>query len=327
MRSRDKPSFDRSRRRPRRTRRGVGPGVGRLHAVEGALGLRRRILRLREQHGHVGSERVAVGAHPGSEARRLHARQHALGGVLRLVRVVVSRPCGRHGTESDDQCDCDHEYQHRDGDLAHGRCDTPTSRPSTAPFRARGTGVLGGHADEARERQEREAVRGPEEEGHVEGSAQPRSPTHPTRRSTAARSRGRAATRNRVARPHSTRPQAERAARPRRRRARRSDDLRLHPVERRARARDLVRNAARAEEVGFDFASISDHYHPWVSAQGHSPFVWSVLGGIAASTERMRGRRRRDVPDRAHPPGRDRAGGGHHVAVVRGAVLPRARHR
>ena len=31
--------------------------------------------------------------------------------------------------------------------------------------------------------------------------------------------------------------------------------------------------------------SISDHYHPWVSHQGHSPFVWSVLGGIARATE------------------------------------------
>ena len=50
---------------------------------------------------------------------------------------------------------------------------------------------------------------------------------------------------------------------------------------------DLVRNARRAEDAGFDFASISDHYHPWVSAQGHSPFVWSVLGAIAASTERL----------------------------------------
>lgn len=49
----------------------------------------------------------------------------------------------------------------------------------------------------------------------------------------------------------------------------------------------LVTNARRAEEVGFDFASISDHYHPWVEAQGHSGFVWSVLGAIAASTERM----------------------------------------
>jgi coenzyme F420-dependent glucose-6-phosphate dehydrogenase len=52
--------------------------------------------------------------------------------------------------------------------------------------------------------------------------------------------------------------------------------------------RELVDHAAQAERAGFDFASISDHYHPWVSAQGHSPFVWSVLGGIAARTERMR---------------------------------------
>jgi G6PDH family F420-dependent oxidoreductase len=51
---------------------------------------------------------------------------------------------------------------------------------------------------------------------------------------------------------------------------------------------DLVRNARRAEEVGFDFVSVSDHFHPWVSAQGHSPFVWTVLGAIAATTERLR---------------------------------------
>ncbi len=50
---------------------------------------------------------------------------------------------------------------------------------------------------------------------------------------------------------------------------------------------DLVYNARRAEEVGFDFALVSDHYHPWVSEQGHSPFVWSVLGGIAQVTERL----------------------------------------
>jgi G6PDH family F420-dependent oxidoreductase len=50
----------------------------------------------------------------------------------------------------------------------------------------------------------------------------------------------------------------------------------------------LVANARRAEAAGFEFASISDHYHPWVSAQGHSPFVWSVLGGIAGATDRMR---------------------------------------
>ncbi len=51
---------------------------------------------------------------------------------------------------------------------------------------------------------------------------------------------------------------------------------------------DLVRHARLAEEAGFTFALISDHYHPWVDAQGHSPFVWSVIGGIAQVTERLR---------------------------------------
>jgi coenzyme F420-dependent glucose-6-phosphate dehydrogenase len=51
---------------------------------------------------------------------------------------------------------------------------------------------------------------------------------------------------------------------------------------------DLVQHARRAEETGFEFALISDHYHPWVSAQGNSPFVWAVLGGIAQVTTRLR---------------------------------------
>jgi G6PDH family F420-dependent oxidoreductase len=50
---------------------------------------------------------------------------------------------------------------------------------------------------------------------------------------------------------------------------------------------DLVRNAALAEEAGFEFALISDHFHPWIDRQGESAFVWSVLGGIAAATERL----------------------------------------
>ena len=50
---------------------------------------------------------------------------------------------------------------------------------------------------------------------------------------------------------------------------------------------DLVANARRAEEAGFDFAMISDHFHPWIDKQGQSPFVWSVLGGIASTTERI----------------------------------------
>lgn len=36
---------------------------------------------------------------------------------------------------------------------------------------------------------------------------------------------------------------------------------------------ELVGNAVRAEALGFEFLSISDHYHPWVQTQGHSPFV------------------------------------------------------
>lgn len=44
--------------------------------------------------------------------------------------------------------------------------------------------------------------------------------------------------------------------------------------------RDLVHIATLADDAGFDFVSISDHYHPWLDAQGHSPFVWAVLGAI-----------------------------------------------
>ena len=51
---------------------------------------------------------------------------------------------------------------------------------------------------------------------------------------------------------------------------------------------DLVRHAGLAEEAGFEFLSISDHYHPWIDRQGHSAFVWAVIGGIAATTERIR---------------------------------------
>jgi coenzyme F420-dependent glucose-6-phosphate dehydrogenase len=51
---------------------------------------------------------------------------------------------------------------------------------------------------------------------------------------------------------------------------------------------DLVRNARLAEEAGFGFGFISDHFHPWVDAQGHSPFVWAVIGSIAQVTERLR---------------------------------------
>ena len=51
---------------------------------------------------------------------------------------------------------------------------------------------------------------------------------------------------------------------------------------------DIVRHARRAEEAGFSFALISDHFHPWIDRQGQSPFVWGVLGAIAAETESLR---------------------------------------
>lgn len=51
---------------------------------------------------------------------------------------------------------------------------------------------------------------------------------------------------------------------------------------------DLVKYAQAAERAGFTFSLISDHFHPWVSEQGHSPFVWSVIGAIAQATESLR---------------------------------------
>jgi len=51
--------------------------------------------------------------------------------------------------------------------------------------------------------------------------------------------------------------------------------------------RRLVELGELAERHGFDFVSISDHFHPWVDAQGHSPFVWSVLGALAERTSQI----------------------------------------
>ncbi len=49
----------------------------------------------------------------------------------------------------------------------------------------------------------------------------------------------------------------------------------------------LVRSAVLAEEVGFSFAVVSDHFHPWTDQQGESPFVWTVIGAIARETEAL----------------------------------------
>lgn len=44
---------------------------------------------------------------------------------------------------------------------------------------------------------------------------------------------------------------------------------------------ELVRQAVRAEAAGFERLWISDHFHPWNDDQGHSPFVWSVIGALS----------------------------------------------
>ncbi|GAA1036855.1 LLM class F420-dependent oxidoreductase [Streptomyces murinus] len=51
--------------------------------------------------------------------------------------------------------------------------------------------------------------------------------------------------------------------------------------------RELVEHVVGAEEAGFDFSVISDHYFPWLRAQGHSPYAWSVLGAAAQATSRI----------------------------------------
>jgi coenzyme F420-dependent glucose-6-phosphate dehydrogenase len=54
-----------------------------------------------------------------------------------------------------------------------------------------------------------------------------------------------------------------------------------HPPDR------LLQHARKAEEVGFDFLTVSDHFHPWISAQGESPFVWNILGALSQVTEEI----------------------------------------
>ena len=48
--------------------------------------------------------------------------------------------------------------------------------------------------------------------------------------------------------------------------------------------RQLMQYAQMGERAGLSDILISDHYHPWTERQGESPFVWSVIGAIAAST-------------------------------------------
>jgi G6PDH family F420-dependent oxidoreductase len=49
----------------------------------------------------------------------------------------------------------------------------------------------------------------------------------------------------------------------------------------------LIRDIQLAEQAGFDFSVISDHYQPWLDSQGHSGYCWSILGAAAQATERI----------------------------------------
>ncbi len=54
-----------------------------------------------------------------------------------------------------------------------------------------------------------------------------------------------------------------------------------------SRADQLVGDVRLAEQAGFDFSVISDHFQPWLQEQGHSPYAWAVLGAAAQATERI----------------------------------------
>ena len=45
--------------------------------------------------------------------------------------------------------------------------------------------------------------------------------------------------------------------------------------------RELVEQARRAQDAGFEALWISDHFHPWNDEQGHSPFVWATIGALS----------------------------------------------
>jgi G6PDH family F420-dependent oxidoreductase len=51
--------------------------------------------------------------------------------------------------------------------------------------------------------------------------------------------------------------------------------------------KDLIAQAVQAQQAGFEGLWISDHYHPWNDAQGHSGFVWGTIGAIAQAAPGM----------------------------------------
>jgi coenzyme F420-dependent glucose-6-phosphate dehydrogenase len=50
---------------------------------------------------------------------------------------------------------------------------------------------------------------------------------------------------------------------------------------------DLVRHAVLAEEAGFDFVLVSEHFHPWVDDVGAAGYAFSTIGAMAQATTRV----------------------------------------
>ncbi|MBT2209054.1 TIGR03557 family F420-dependent LLM class oxidoreductase [Actinomadura sp. NEAU-AAG7] len=51
--------------------------------------------------------------------------------------------------------------------------------------------------------------------------------------------------------------------------------------------KQLVTDLVEAEDAGFSYSVISDHYFPWLEEMGHSAYTWSVLGALAQATDRI----------------------------------------
>lgn len=48
---------------------------------------------------------------------------------------------------------------------------------------------------------------------------------------------------------------------------------------------ELVEQARLASDAGLSGLWISDHFHPWTQAQGHSSFVWSMIGAVSQASD------------------------------------------
>jgi G6PDH family F420-dependent oxidoreductase len=48
---------------------------------------------------------------------------------------------------------------------------------------------------------------------------------------------------------------------------------------------ELLDQARLAADAGMAGLCISDHFHPWIDAQGQSPFVWSMIGAVSQASD------------------------------------------